>query len=248
MKIQILSDLHNEFGEFEFDFSKIDLLILAGDIDLGLNGFNWISEKIKDKPVLYVLGNHEYYKNSYPKLLNKLQKASLNSNIHILEKQSITINGITFHGTTLWTNFELFGDPKFAGIECQRIMNDFRLIRVDPSYSKLKSIDVHIMYYESIKWLHESLTNSSTTKNVVITHHAPSIKSISDKYKKDISSSAFASNLDDFILEMKPDLWIHGHVHEPFDYNIGKTRVICNPKGYPDEPFNGYNSKFVIEI
>ena len=248
MKIQIVSDLHNEFGKFKFNFSGIDLLILAGDIDIGLNGFYWVSEIVKEIPVIYVLGNHEYYKNSYPKLLYKLQDISLNSNIHILENKSIEINGVTFHGTTLWTNFELFGNPKTTGYECQQRMNDYKLIRLDPSYSKLRSIDTHIMHYKSLMWLKESVTKSTTKKNVVITHHAPSIKSIAPKFKEDVLSAAFASNLENYIIETQPDVWIHGHVHEPYDYHIGKTRVICNPKGYPDEPYIGYNSKFIIEI
>jgi len=248
MRVQILSDLHNEFGVFEYDFSNIDLLILAGDIDLGLKGFEWISEKVKDIPVLYVLGNHEYYKHSYPKLLHKIKDISSNSNIHILEKESIIIENIAFHGTTLWTNFELFGDPKIAGYLCQQRMSDYKLIRLDPSYSKLRSINTHVMHYESLEWLRKSLLNSTKEKNFVITHHAPSIQSIANKYKEDILSAAFASNLDEFIIETKPDFWVHGHVHEPFDYYIGKTRIICNPKGYPDEPYTNYKSKFVIEI
>ena len=66
----------------------------------------------------------------------------------------------------------------------------------------------------------------------MVTHHAPSIRSIADRYKLDPVSAAFASNMDDFILEYQPRLWIHGHTHESFDYKIGKTRVVCNPRGY----------------
>lgn len=76
MKIQIISDIHLEFGIREFDFSKADLLILAGDVSIGMAGFTWIAERVKNIPVLYVLGNHEYYKNSYPKLLHKIKKAA----------------------------------------------------------------------------------------------------------------------------------------------------------------------------
>jgi Icc-related predicted phosphoesterase len=61
-------------------------------------------------------------------------------------------------------------------------------------------------------------------------------------------AAAYASDLEDFIIETKPDLWIHGHVHEPFDYVIGKTRIICNPHGYVQDPYNGFNSKLVIEV
>ncbi|NOU16617.1 MAG: phosphoesterase [Bacteroidales bacterium] len=248
MIIQIASDLHNEFGILDLDFESIDLLILAGDIHVGERGLLWIKEQVKKVPVLYVLGNHEYYRNSYPKLLKKLKEGSRESNIHILEKDSITIDGITFHGTTLWTNFELFGNPRIAGIEAQQKMNDYKLIRIDPSYSKLRSIDTHLFHYESLEWLRNSLEKSKTSKNVIITHHGPSILSLLPEYREELISAAFVSNLEDFIKEMKPELWIHGHIHNCLDYTIENTRVICNPRGYPDEPYNGFNNKLLIKI
>lgn len=248
MKIKILSDIHLEFGLQNFDISNCDLVILAGDIHIGMKGLEWISSMIKNIPVIYVLGNHEYYKNAYPKLLVELKTAASASNIHILENDSIELNGITFHGCTLWTDFELYGDPLLTGFECELKMNDYYQIRKSPSYSKLKAIDTLTMHRISKKWLKKSLNESKTEQNVVITHHAPSIKSIAAKYRNDIVSAAFASNLDDFILETKPNLWIHGHVHEVFDYNIGSTRVICNPTGYPHETVENFQTEFFIKL
>jgi Icc-related predicted phosphoesterase len=248
MRLQILSDIHLEFGERKFELDNPDLLILAGDIHLGTKGINWIRELINQIPVIYILGNHEYYKNSYPKLIRKLKDSAENTNIHILENDSVEFNGITFHGATLWTNFELYGDPRIAGFECQQKMNDYNLIKRDPSYSKLRSIDTHVIHNESIKWLEKSLIESKTEFNVVVTHHAPSEKSILDKYKNDLVSAGFTSNLDGFIEKTQPDLWIHGHVHACFDYSIGKTRIVCNSRGYPGEEVEGYQDKKVIKI
>lgn len=93
-----------------------------------------------------------------------------------------------------------------------------------------------------------SLQNSRTKTNVVITHHAPSIKSIPEKFRNDILSSAYASNLEDFIIEYKPNYWIHGHIHEPIEYKIGNTTVLCNPCGYINESFNGHDKNFTINI
>jgi len=101
---------------------------------------------------------------------------------------------------------------------------------------------------KSLKWLKDSLITSKTKKNIVVTHHAPSIKSVSEEHKNDLISAAFASNLEKFIKDLKPDLWLHGHIHEFSDYYIEKTRVICNPKGYPDEKVNGYQENLTIEI
>jgi Icc-related predicted phosphoesterase len=127
-------------------------------------------------------------------------------------------------------------------------MNDYKLIRRDPSYSKMRSIDTHIMHKESLKWLEKSLNESTTKTNVVITHHAPSIKSIPEKYQNELISAGFASNLEAFILKTKPNLWIHGHVHDAFDYYLGETRVICNPKGYPGEGVEGFRDGLVVEV
>ncbi len=248
MKIQILSDIHLEFGLRKFDYSEADLLILAGDIHIGTKGLEWILNEVQHIPVLYVLGNHEYYKNAYPKLLYKLKDLASGTNVHILEKDSIEINGITFHGTTLCTDFELLGNAMVAGYECQQKMNDCKMIRRHPSYSKMRSIDLHAMHNESVKWLRESLSACKTKQNVVITHHAPSIQSIPEQYKNEIVSAGYASNLEDFIKIYRPDLWIHGHIHKTSDYFIENTRVICNPVGYPGEKIKGFQEYLMVEI
>ena len=248
MKIQIISDIHLEFGLREFDFSEADLLILAGDIHLETKGLEWILKKVQHIPVLYVLGNHEYYKNAYPKLLYKLKNMANDTNVNVLEKDSIEIEGITFHGTTLWTDFELLGNAMTTGYECQQKMNDCKMIRRYPSYSKMRSIDLHVMHNESLKWLGESLSASKTRHNVVITHHAPSIQSIPDEFKNDLVSAGYASNLENFIIENKPDLWVHGHIHTASDYRIRQTRIVCNPFGYPDDKADSYKENYMIEI
>lgn len=248
MRVQIISDIHLEFEIREFDFSGCDLLILAGDIYLGMGGFNWISEKVKDIPVIYVLGNHEYYKNSWPKLLHEIKKSAQGTIIHMLENDSVCIEGITFHGATLWTDFALFGNPEIAMFEGQYCMNDYKMIRRDPSYSKLRASDTQRLHNESLRWLQKSLGESTTKANVVVTHHAPGIKSIPENLRNELISASFASNLEDFIGKTKPDLWIHGHIHTASDYFIGKTRVICNPVGYPGENVKGYKENFIIEI
>ena len=136
MKIQIISDLHQEFGITELSFDNADVVVIPGDVNLGIKGFHWIQSRIKDKPVIYVLGNHEYYKSSYPKVLNKLKILAKNTNIHVLEDSFIDIDDIRFHGCTLWTDFSIFGDPMEYGIICQSVMNDYKMIKRDPSYSK----------------------------------------------------------------------------------------------------------------
>jgi Icc-related predicted phosphoesterase len=248
VKIQVISDLHQEFGFMDMSFEGADLVILAGDINLGTKGIEWIKSTIKDVPVIYVLGNHEYYKGSYPKTLHAIKNSASATNVHVLENKAVTVGDVTFHGATLWTDFALLGDSRLNGSLCQEKMNDYKMIRRDPSYSKLRSIDTYILHQQSLKWLQSSLELSTTQKNVVVSHHAPSSKSIPDEFKSDILSSAYASDLEPLILQYQPQFWIHGHIHVPIKYEIGLTKVICNPHGYMNEPYNGFEKNLIIEI
>lgn len=248
MKIQIISDLHQEFGTTELNFVNSDVVLIAGDVNLGVKGIDWILRKIPNKPVIYVLGNHEYYKGSYPKTLNKIKAVSENTNVHVLEDEFVDIEDIRFHGCTLWTDFSIFGDPMEYGIICQSAMNDYKMIKRDPSYYKMRTIDIFKIHQFSRLWLQSSLGNSDKSKNVVVTHHAPSIQSVPEQYKNDPVTAAYASNMENFILQHQPDFWIHGHIHTPTHYKIGNTKVICNPHGYIDEPYNGYEKELIVEL
>lgn len=248
MKIQIISDLHQEFGSTELSFDNADVVVLAGDVNLGTIGIEWIKSKIPDKPVIYVLGNHEYYKGSYPKTLNKIKDAAAGTHISVLEDSYVDIEGIRFHGATLWTDFSLFGNPVQYGMLCQSKMNDYIKIRRDPSYSKLRTIDTFKIHQLSIVALKENLENSKGLRNIVVTHHAPSIQSVPELYKNDPITSAYASNLEDLIMDFQPLYWIHGHIHTPCRYKIGDTEIICNPHGYIDEKYNGYEKELIVEV
>ncbi len=248
MKVQIISDLHQEFGITQLCFDNADLVILAGDINLGTKGISWIKQAIPDKPVIYILGNHEYYKGTYPKTLDQVMESARDSNIIVLENSSVEFNGIRFHGATLWTDFALLGDSRTYRIICQDQMNDYKRIRRYPSYSKLRTIDTYKMHQASKAWLINSLTESRSSRNVVITHHAPSIKSLPELYRSDPVSGAYASNLEELMLQLRPSFWIHGHIHTPVRYAIGKTEIICNPHGYIDEKYNGYDRELIIEL
>ncbi|WP_344809359.1 metallophosphoesterase [Allohahella marinimesophila] len=240
MKIQLYSDLHIEFAEFEATTTDADVLVLAGDIEIGAKGLEWLKRLGSSKPVIYVLGNHEYYGKTYPKLVPSLKALISEPNIHVLENESVMVDGVTFHGCTLWTDYELFGDPRSAGFECQQVMTDFRKIRRLPNYSRIRAMDIAAIHRESLTWLGNSLAASQTPRNVVVTHHAPSIRSIAEELREDIVSAAYASNLEDFIEQHAPDVWLHGHLHNSSDYHIGECRVMCNPRGYKGE----FNPRF----
>lgn len=149
MKIQIMSDLHLEFSSQKFDISNCDVLILAGDIHVGTKGVEWINNKVKNIPVIYVLGNHEYYNNSYPSLLHDCKDKANGSNIHVLDNESLTLEDITFHCATLWTDFDLFGKPESSKIECEFKMNDYHLISLEPDDSILTADYTQRLHKES---------------------------------------------------------------------------------------------------
>ena len=248
MKIHIVSDLHREFGYNDFDLNLADVLILAGDTDLGVKGISWLKSLSLDIPIIYVLGNHEYYKGAYPKTLYKIKDAASNSNIHVLENESLEIDHVCFHGCTLWTDFSLKGNPAAYGSLCQIRMNDYKKIRLGDNYAKLRSIDTFRIHQTSRQWLTESLSVSEAKHNIVVTHHAPSIRSLPMKYLDDPISAAYVSDMEDLIIKHQPSYWIHGHIHTPVNYKIGNTEIICNPHGYINELYNGFNNNIVIEI
>lgn len=249
MKIQVYSDLHLEFEDFDPPELDVDVVVLAGDIHLGKKGLQWAQDNFRDVPVIYVLGNHEYYKKAYPKLVNDLKAEAANSNIHVLENDIVAINGVNFLGCTLWTDYELVGDARISGYQCEQVMTDFKKIRLSPKFAKLKAKDLYLIHKHSLHWLNSELHARSGQMNVVVTHHAPSAKSLESGYEDDIVNAAYASNLDDFVSSSGAELWIHGHIHENKDYMIGNTRVVCNPRGYiPVEPNDSFEPACIIKV
>jgi Icc-related predicted phosphoesterase len=250
MKLYILSDLHNEFERFDPPSTVSDVVILAGDIHVGKKGIDWAKLTFPNQPVIYVLGNHEYYGRAFPKHLDDLKQFVQGTNIHILENDRLVIDGVTFLGCTLWTDFKLFGEPKIAGYQATQSMTDYRKIRVSPQYRKLRSLDTAIIHAKSLRWLGREVEQlkDHRSKVIIVTHHAPSQHSVPKSHKDDILSAAYASHLDSFVADSGATLWIHGHIHAQQDYRLGATRVICNPRGYPDERNENFTPNLVVEI
>ena len=251
MKLHVLSDVHVEFGDFDPPQTDADVVILAGDVHLGDQGVTWAAEAFKGTPVIYVIGNHEYYHGAFPEVLNRIRERTVGSNVHLLENDALTIGNVRFLGCTLWTDFQLLNNPERALFMAQAGMNDFRLIHLTQFNRTLEPLDTEKWHQASRKWLQEKLApkKHDTLKNVVITHHAPSGRSVPPIYRTDELSPAFASDLKDFIAGLPIDLWVHGHVHNSFDYHIGDTRIVCNPRGYVAHELNdGFVADLVAEI
>ena len=248
MKLHVLSDIHIEFEDFEPPETRADVVLLAGDIHVGEKGLAWARSRFPSTPVLYVLGNHEYYGQALPKHTERMKKLSQGTNCQVLENDRVVIGDVTFLGCTLWTDFRLFGDPRIAGYEATQKMTDYRKIRVSPEYRRLRSVDTAGEHHKSRRWLEKELDRCNRSKTVIVTHHAPSTKSFSGDYSGDLLSAAYVSELDDFVSSCGVPLWIHGHLHSPSDYTLGNTRVLCNPRGYPDESNPQFVPNLVVDL
>ncbi len=247
MNLHILSDIHLEFEAFDPPDTDADVVILAGDIHVGRRGLDWALTTFADKPVIYVPGNHEYYGRVIPVFTDKLGNIAAGTNVHILDGDSVSFDGVTFLGSTLWTDFELFGNPGIAGFEAAQKLTDYRKIRTSPKYSRLRSLDTAAFHFRSRDWLRGRLRVSSDT-TVVVTHHGPSVRSLGNRRQDDLLNAAYVSNLDELVAASKAALWVHGHLHASSNYVIGATRIICNPKGYPDEPNDHFNPGLVVSV
>jgi predicted phosphodiesterase len=248
MRLHVLSDLHLEFGPVEFPATDTDAVVLAGDIHLGSDGCSWMRRRFADRPVIYVLGNHEFYRHSLPELTATLKQEADGSNIHVLENCSCEVRGYTFLGCTLWTDFRLTTNPQVAMRAAEQIMSDYSLIQVRSEDRVLRAADTTRLHTESVAWLKGELAKHAPKRCIIVTHHAPSALSIPPFHAGSSLNAAFASDLEELVESSRVPLWIHGHTHYNVDYKIGATRVFTNQRGYPGEVAAGFDPGKVVEI
>jgi predicted phosphodiesterase len=235
VKLQVASDLHLEFLRKPFPGERLispahraDVLVLAGDI---ANGFDAI-ELFKNwpVPVLYLAGNHEFYGHSIEQMRLDLRDAAAGTNITFLDNDVADFGGVRFLGTTLWTDYRLnvYQSQRQSMDKAELSINDHRLIGCGQGrFSAANALAEHEL---ARTWLGSELNKPYDGKTVVITHHAPHPFSVHPRYVGNPVNAAFVSDLSELL--PKADLWIHGHVHDSFDYQVGRCRVIANPRGY----------------
>lgn len=251
MKIQITSDWHFEFGKLSKNYEKMvdtpaDVLVLAGDIDSSvgiISTLEKIKEDCKNKQIIFVAGNHEFYGTSRKTLDKELM--SLNGdNLHVLIERDIVIGGVVFIGTTGWWD----GSGGHLGQQAKMGLNDFRMI-----YDLMDNGDGVWWGQKSRTFLDSKLyfyrANFPDMKRVVVTHHFPHRGSIDPRFNGSPLNVCFYNAWEDLIQEYRPELWLHGHTHSAFDYKVysnwgnpheprdekGYTRIVCNPQGYPEK-------------
>lgn len=269
MRIQVASDLHLELlpedlgtGLLVDPHPDAELLILAGDIHIGVEAIRYFRDW--PVPVLYVPGNHEFYGQTWEDVRERLRDSASGTSIQILDNGAHIIDGVRFLGTTLWTDFAIDRSrPAPSAMELAgTYLKDFFEIHTR-SAETLSGVITPAMiladHQESRTWLESQLRSEFAGKTVVITHHAPHRLSVHRKFVGHPLTPAFSSDLSD--LMQRTDLWIHGHAHDSFDYQVGRCRVVSNPAGYSlnrrgslsgreslqlENP--GYKASYLVEI
>jgi predicted phosphohydrolase len=250
MKINLVSDLHIDFDPKDVtDKYKDEILILAGDLCesrkwRSLTSFLEYHSSLY-KEVIYVPGNHEYYTSSIEKTNIELEAISSKiPNLHFLNNSKVIIDDVVYIGSTLWSDFE--NDNPISKMQVEKGLYDYSLI--DYKGKPISTDDVLSIFKINVFYLEYELKKHKEDKVVVITHHAPSYQSIHPKYNSHGLNGGFASDLN-WLIESNPQIryWFHGHTHTSFNYLIGETRIVCNPKGYGKEN-SEYNPNLTLEI
>jgi Icc-related predicted phosphoesterase len=251
-----------DFSANLIDAPEADVLILAGDIVRAFeleyftnpNNHNLTRTGIENarryfdfikkccqlyKNVVFVSGNHESYYYSINKTNETIKKAFAEfESFHLLDKSSSQIDDVVFLGGTLWTDMN--GNDIDTIEWVHENLNDFCNITFEDELGlrDLEPEDVIDEHLLTLSYLQQTIDEHKNKKVVVVTHHAPSKQS--KKTMKNLSSDkdfylngGYSSKLESFIVE-RPQikLWCHGHVHNSYQYQIGSTNVICNPRGY----------------
>ena len=261
MKLRILSDLHLEANPLSLPDVSCDVVILAGDIapvryhDVPV----WARKQFGDTPILWVMGNHEYYGwihgGGMQACLDHARASARNHGVVVLEQESYVINDVHVLGCTLWTNFNLQDTPTESMLRARRGMGDFdgeiRLREASGESRFFRPQDSLEVHQRSVRWLEATLVNPRAAKTVVITHHPPHPRFQHSTSVRHPLSPAFCSDLGSLIETYEPVLWVSDHTHASHDFKIGSTRLVSNQRGYRDVPEHvdaPFNSRLVVDV
>jgi predicted phosphodiesterase len=252
--IMIATDLHDHPETSYGMYSSVNLQDLGRRQQTALRFRDFLKRCSFQFPnTIYVAGNHEFYHGKWTQSLTTLSNECAKfPNVYFLEAGCKKIDDVTFIGGTLWTDMNK-GDPLTLHA-VRDMMSDFRVIKKeDEGYTRLKPHDTVMRHRHMLGYIKSVVAERPDEKFVVVGHHSPSFQSVHEQYKGEtLMNGAYHSDLSEFILD-RPQikLWTHGHTHHPFDYMIGETRVVCNPRGYENDGYSensGWNPNILLEI
>lgn len=249
--IMIAQDLHDHPETSYGMYSNVNLADLGRRQAIALRFRDFLKRCSLQFPhVVYIAGNHEFYHGRFPGSLQDLRNECAKfPNVYFMENDCRKINDVTFIGCTLWTDMNK-GDPVTLYTVAD-MMNDYRIIRHDQlGYTKLRPAHTAAQHRKSVEYIRTVIEGKFDEKFVVVGHMAPTRQSIHPRYKDDsIMNGAYVSDLSDFILDHPQiKLWCHGHTHTTFDYMVGSTRVVCNPRGYSGYEVTDWDPNYTIEV
>ena len=244
-KILVLSDLHTEFLQYwalPEELPDFNVCVLAGDIagspQKGVN-FAATAPGLIGKPVLYVSGNHEFYGGEIENRLRVGKEAAADTNVRLLDCNVTIVDGVRFVGAILWTDYLLQSQQGWSMAMAAQGLYDHKAIerRGPQGALRFAPADALARHHADRDYIETVLSVPFDGPTVVVTHHAPHPRSVAARFVDDGLTPCFVSDLTAVIERYAPALWIHGHTHDCFDYRVGKTRIVCNPKGYgPSRP------------
>ena len=203
--------------------------------------------------VIYIMGNHEFYNGKFYAGIDYMRdEIAKYPNITMLEQDMKIIDDVVFVGGTLWTNMNKRDPLTMHAIE--GMMNDFRIIRNDKrNYATMSALDVAIRHDKTLGYIKHVVQEHKDKTCVVVGHHSPSFQSVNPIYAHEtLMNGGYHSDLSEFIMDHPQiKLWTHGHTHHPFDYVIGETRIVCNPRGYENDGYSeqtGWDPTKILEI
>jgi Icc-related predicted phosphoesterase len=248
--IMTAEDLHSHPETSYGMYSNINLQDLGRRQQVALRFRDFLKRCSFQFPhVVYIAGNHEFYHGRWKASIDHLREECQKfTNVYFLENEMKVINDITFIGATLWTDCNK-GDPLTLNALTD-MLNDYRVIRNDEhGFTKLRPAHTMHRHRQTLSYLKTVLPDLKDSKVVFVGHHTPSHQSIHEKYRGQyLMNGGYHSELSEFVLDHPQiALWTHGHTHEPFDYMIGETRIVCNPRGYSghDEHADSFELKYI---
>lgn len=252
MRLLVASDLHKEFPKQQIPdppaADTYDVVILAGDIAYDNQGITWASRKFPDKQVLYVPGNHEYYKqNIHNSKQRMIEAANALPNVGLLNPGFTELGGIKFIGATMWSDLNLEGYEPLRDDVVEGAISDFRVIYDAPGFP-FTAHQMRKLFREEYEFLTSELAHNTCDKVVVITHFVPTQQCVHERFVGSFLNPYFTNDLDHVMEQYKPALWIAGHTHDRYDVqHPSGTRIVINPHGYPGENKEPWEWK-VVEV
>lgn len=244
MKIHIVSDIHTDtyhaHEPLHLGVGDADLAIVAGDWANGRSieneGYFGVTNA-RDVPVVALLGNHEWYGLDLmvDSDLKKLTSMAKLAGVTLIDREQYCFDDWVILGCTLWTDFSLYGPANWTHYaeKAAEYCADFRRIRQDSWF--IKPEQMRELYGRDHAWLEQQLKSCDPERTIVATHFGPHPKSCHPVYSDGPDLYPYFINNTGLIEKYQPALWIHGHTHECLDYHIGRTRVVCNVRGYQRE-------------